>query len=94
VVTTQEASQRQADDDSQLAYAANHNLALVTHNQGDFCLLHRRYINADRRHAGILIASRKVGLGETLRRLIRLLEAVSAEELRDRIRWLSEFAEE
>jgi hypothetical protein len=48
-------------------------------------LRHRRYINAERR---------KVGLGETLRRLIRLLEAVSAEELRDQIRWLSEFAEE
>lgn len=94
VVTTQEAGQRQADDDSQLAYAANHNLALVTYNQGDFCLRHQRYINVERGHAGILIASRKVGLGETLRRLIRLLESVPAEELRDQIRWLSEFAKE
>jgi uncharacterized protein with PIN domain len=93
VVTTQEAGQRQADDDSQLAYAANHDLALVTYNQGDFCSLHRRYVIAERRHAGILIASRKIGLGETLRRLIRLLETVPAEELRDQIRWLSEFAE-
>jgi hypothetical protein len=94
VVTTQEADQRQADDDSQLAYAASHDLALVTYNQGDFCLRHRRYINAERGHAGILIASRKVGLGESLRRLIRLLESVPAEELRDQIRWLSEFTEE
>jgi len=40
------------------------------------------------------IASRKVGLGESLRRLIRLLESVPAEELLGQIRWLSEFAEE
>jgi hypothetical protein len=93
VVTTQEASRRQASDDSQLAYAAAHNLALVTYNQGDFCLLHRRYLDAGHSHAGILIASRKVGLGETLRRLIRLLESVPVEELYDQIRWLSEFAE-
>ena len=94
VVTTQEAGQRQADDDSQLAYAATHNLALVTYNQGDFCLRHRRYLDAGRSHAGIFIASRKVGLGETLRRLVRLLESVPAKESLNQIRWLSEFAEQ
>jgi len=94
VVTTQEAGQRQADDDSQLSYAAAHNLALVTYNQGDFCLRHRRYLDAGRSHAGIFIASRKVGLGETLRRLVRLLESVPAEESFNQIRWLSEFAEQ
>jgi ActR/RegA family two-component response regulator len=94
VVTTQEAGQRQADDDSQLAYAAVHDLALVTYNQGDFCLRHRNYLSQGHSHAGIVIASRKVGFGETLRRLVRLLETVSARELCNQIRWLSEFAGE
>jgi predicted nuclease of predicted toxin-antitoxin system len=92
-VTTQEAGQMEADDDSQLAYAATHDYAILTYNQGDFCQLHIEYCLADKKHAGIIIASRKVGLGEILRRLLRLLDSVTAEEMRGQIKFLSEYAE-
>jgi predicted nuclease of predicted toxin-antitoxin system len=92
-VTTQEAGQMEADDDSQLAYAATHDYAILTYNQGDFCQRHIEYCLADKKHAGIIIASRKVGLGEILRRLLRLLDSVTAEEMRGQIKFLSEYAE-
>jgi len=92
-VTTQEAGQMEADDNSQLAYAATHGYAIFTYNQGDFCQRHVEYCRAGKKHAGIIIASRKVSLGETLRRLLRLLDSVTAEEMRGQIKFLSEYAE-
>jgi len=92
-VTTQEAGRMEADDDSQLAYAATHGYAILTYNQGDFCQRHVEYCLADKEHAGIIVASRKVSLGETLRRLLRLLDSVMAEEMRGQIKFLSEYAE-
>lgn len=92
-VTTQEAGQMEADDDSQLAYATTHGYAVLTYNQGDFCRRHVEYCLAGKKHAGIIIASRKVGLGETLRRLLRLLDSVTAEEMRGQIKFLSEYVE-
>ena len=91
--TTQEVGQMGADDDSQLAYATTHGYAILTYNQGDFCQRHVEYCLTGKEHAGIIIASRKVSLGETLRRLLRLLDSVTAEEMRGQIKFLSEYAE-
>ena len=93
-VTTQEAGQLEASDEGQLEYATAHGYAIVTYNQGDFARLHAQYSQAGRRHAGIIIASREIGLGETLRRLLRLLDSVSSEEMRGQMKWLSEYTTE
>ena len=92
-VTTQEAGQMETDDDNQLAYATTHGYAILTYNQGDFCQRHVEYCLASKEHAGIIIASRKASLGETLRRLLRLLDSATAEEMRGQIKFLSEYAE-
>lgn len=91
-VTTQEAGQLAASDENQLEYATAQGYAIVTYNQGDFARLHAQYSQTGRRHAGIIVASREIGLGETLRRLLRLLDSISAEEIRGQIKWLSEYA--
>jgi hypothetical protein len=91
VVTTQEANRLGTDDAGQLAFAAAGGHAVVTYNQGDFCRLHVEYVRANKQHAGIIVASRKVGLGETLRRILSLLDSVDADDMRNQIKWLSEY---
>lgn len=73
VTTTQEANMLGAADADQLTYAASRKRAIVTYNQGDFCRLHAEYIRQIVSHSGIIIASRKAGVGETLSRLVQLL---------------------
>ncbi|MCK6566950.1 MAG: hypothetical protein HUU12_05045 [Anaerolineales bacterium] len=41
-------------------------------------------------HWGIILSNREP-IGELLRRILRLLNTVSAEELKNQIRWLNEF---
>lgn len=90
-VTTPEAGRLSLEDSSQLAYTAAHGDALVTYNQGDFCHLHAEYARSGQEHAGIIIASRKVSIGETVHRLLRLIQSVTAKYLYNTIKWLSEY---
>ena len=92
VTTTQEADMLGAADADQLTCAASQKRAVVTYNQGEFCRLHAEYLRQSVSHSGIIIASRKAGVGETLSRLVRLLGTVAAGDMQDQINWLSEFA--
>ena len=57
---------------------------------GDYCLLHQTWISQQRPHAGIIVAPRqRYSVGEELRRLLRLIGTVSADEMRSRIEFLS-----
>jgi hypothetical protein len=49
--------------------------------------LHLEYLSQGREHAGIIVA-KQVPIGETVRRLSILLEQVSADEIRNQLRWL------
>jgi hypothetical protein len=60
---------------------------LLTHNRADFEALHRAYIEGGRHHAGILIAVRHPAY-EIVRRLLLILNAVTADEMRDQVRYL------
>ena len=79
-------------DEEQLEYAAVHSRALLTHNIRDFAPLHRKWQEAGRHHAGIVV-SQRVGIGELLRRTLRLLNQVTADEMRDNYKHLGEFAD-
>lgn len=82
--TTREAGQRGALDADQLAYAANHQLAFVTHNREDFKALHEEYAATGRHHSGINIAVRR-SPHEIALRLLAILNHLTADELASRI---------
>jgi len=84
---------READDESVLARAAELGMVLLTNNDRDFSPMARRWAEVERDHAGILISEqfRNRELGEFLRRLIRFLDSVAADEMRNTVRYLSEF---
>jgi len=82
-----------AIDEVILARATQLGMVLLTNNDRDFSPMARRWTVAGRDHAGILISEqfRNRELGEFLRRLIRFLDTVTADEMRDTVRYLSEF---
>jgi hypothetical protein len=79
-----------APDDVQLAHAVSEQRAIFTFNIGDFVELHDQYMAEGREHWGIILSNR-TPVGELLRRILRLLNSVSADELKNQIRWLNEF---
>jgi hypothetical protein len=58
--STQEAGTRGADDEAQLAYAAEVRAALVTRNRNDFIALTAQFFDEDREHAGVVIVPHSV----------------------------------
>jgi hypothetical protein len=87
VTTTVEAGQRGANDPQQLEYAILHGMTMVTHNRADFEELTRQYIAAGKSHAGIIIAVRRPA-HDIARRLLALMDQVSAEEMVDQLRYI------
>ncbi|MHB2020273.1 MAG: DUF5615 family PIN-like protein [Candidatus Xenobia bacterium] len=78
-VTTRDAGNLHLDDDEQLAYAVQHQMAMVTHNRVDFEELAKTYAKEGREHFGIVLAIRRSPY-EVADRLANLLNRVSAEE--------------
>jgi len=95
VLTASEAGMEAASDEDQLALAANENRALLTFNIRHFAALHQRRVAAGRSHAGIIV-SRQLGSREyraLLSRVLRLLDRVSAAEIRGMLVHLEQFKE-
>jgi len=90
VTATLEAKRGEADDDEQLAYAASEQRALVTFNHKDFAVRHERYAAESKDHWGIILSTEET-VDVLRRRLLRLLNTLTAEELKNQIRWLNEF---
>lgn len=78
----------QAEDADQLAYASSQSRALVTFNVKHFVPLHKSYLTEGRRHFGIIV-SPQYPIGETLRRMLNLLQTLSAEDMENRLEYLS-----
>ena len=77
-------------DAEQLAYAAADQRALFTFNASDFLRLHREWLGTGWPHWGIIV-SEQAPIGEVTRRLLNLLNRVTADEIRDQVYWLQSF---
>lgn len=77
------------NDRAQLDYATEKERVLYTFNVGDFCRLHKEYLNQGRWHAGIIVAHRqRYSIGEQLRLLLRLTDIRSADEMKSQLVFL------
>lgn len=85
--TTQEAGQLGESDAEQLAYAVRHGQAFLTHNRGHFEVLAQQYSAAGRTHHGIILAVRRRPY-EIARRLMLILNHVTADEMQDQRRYI------
>jgi predicted nuclease of predicted toxin-antitoxin system len=90
-VTSSQESRLLSDDDStQFAYAVTEQRAILTFNFTDFVVLHDRYLAEGTDHWGVILSTEE-SIGVLMHRILRLLNTVSAEELKNQVRWLNEF---
>lgn len=86
-ITTRDAGNLHNDDDEQLAYAADNQLAFVTHNRVDFEARALEYFASGKTHHGIIIAVRRPPQ-DIVRRLFVILNNVTADEMVNQIRYI------
>ena len=90
VTTAGEARRRGWSDSDQLATATEQGRAIYTANVADFNRLHAASQAAGGRHAGIIVVPRqRMSVGEQLRAFVSLAGSLSAEEMTNRIEYLS-----
>jgi predicted nuclease of predicted toxin-antitoxin system len=94
--TAQEAGLKGASDDQQMAFAIQSNRTLVTSNVRHFLAIFRSLHSEHRSHPGLILVTRPMSVGELVQALLRLLDQVTADEMRDQVAFLSDyiFAEE
>lgn len=89
-VSTPESGQMRQSDESQLIWATGEGRVIVTFNVSHFAALHARWIASGQSHSGIIVSSQRP-LGDLIRRLLHLANTLEAEEMHDRIEYLSDW---
>lgn len=90
VTTVREANMLSRSDKDQIELAIAQERALVTFNFRDFVDLHEEVLSQNRTHFG-LIFSTEERIGILLNRLLRLMNSMSADDLKNQIFWLNAF---
>lgn len=92
VLTADEAELRGCADAAHLAYASAQGRALYSFNIGDYNRLHYDYLVAGQMHAGIILApQQRYGVGEQMRRLLRIISTLTAEQIQNQLEFLSDW---
>ena len=94
VLTSNEAGMNGCKDPEQLEFAIRQKRVLFSYNVGDFSGLHIKYLQSEKEHSGIILAhQRQFGIGEQTRRLLRLTGTLTAEDMQNRLEFLSSWSE-
>jgi len=87
-LSTPEAGNLELSDEEQLDFAIRNELAILSFNRRDFCRMHAEYLTSGRKHCGIIVST-QLPIGEVVKRCLRLLSALTAEEMVNRLEFLS-----
>jgi hypothetical protein len=94
VQTALEAMMIARTDEDHLAFATAQGRVLCSFNVGDFYRLHTRYMAQHQSHTGLVLArQQQYSVGEYMRRLLRLMAHLTAEEMHNRVEFLSAWGE-
>ena len=83
VITAADANKLSCTDEEQLIWATEDNRVIYSFNVGDFCRLHKLYMVEGRSHGGIILSKQRYSVGDQLRGILGLIDAVSAEDMRN-----------
>ncbi len=89
-VSAKKIGNAELQDRAQLDYAIAEHRAIVTHNIQDFAPLLNEYWRIGKEHYGIIV-SQQLPLSELLRRVLKMLNTVDADEMKNSYRDLGEF---
>lgn len=87
VLSFRDASMSGKSDDEQMLYAVSQRRAIITHNRLDFEAQHSKYIQDGLKHYGVIVAKRHKD-EEVVTKILALLDAVSAEEMENQLRYI------
>ena len=94
VQTALDAGMIERTDEEHLAFATTQGRVLCSFNVGDFYQLHTNNIAQHKSHAGIVLArQQQYSVGGYMRRLLRLMAHLTAEEMQNRVEFLSAWGE-
>ena len=85
VLTTRGAHNLGQSDSVQLQFAITQQRAILTHNRRDFEALHRSALAEQQAYAGIIIANRRASDADLARRVMKLLNLLSSEEMKNQL---------
>lgn len=92
VLTTNEAGMKGASDVEEIEFATSQNRAIYTYNVKDFLPLHYEFLQNELNHSGIILGEQtRFGIGEQLRRLLRIINETNAEEMQNELEFLSDW---
>ena len=78
------------EDAEHLNYSTSQALVLYSFNRKDYMSIHTAFMERGLSHAGIILgANNRYSVGEQMRRLLRLIDTLSFEEMRDKVEFLS-----
>jgi predicted nuclease of predicted toxin-antitoxin system len=81
---TQEVGRKATSDPEQIDYAGEQGYAILTHNRTDFEDLAKEYFDSGKNHYGIIITADN-SPQEIARRLITVLNEITADEMKNQI---------
>ncbi len=88
VLTARDAGMLGRSDADQLEFSISQERAIVTHNRDDFLDLNSHYLADNKLHFGIIILVRREPTSEMIRRLLGLLDQVTADEMANQLRFV------
>ena len=89
-VSTPETNRLGESDEAQLSWAATEGRVLVTFNVAHFVQIHTAWLNRNRSHAGLIVSAQRP-VGDVLRRLMRLANALSSDDMLNRLEFLGDW---
>ena len=90
VVTALDEGMLERDDKEHLEHATRLGRVLYSFNRGDFYRLHTLWLTQGKSHAGLILArQQQYSAGQQMRRILKLAAARSAEDMRNRVEFLS-----
>jgi hypothetical protein len=91
--TALEAGMTDRSDEEQLEFARSQGRVLFSFNASHFYRLHAQLLSPGKSHAGVILApQQRYSIGERVRRLLKLIAAKTAEEMQDRVEFLSDWS--
>ncbi|MEA2582599.1 MAG: hypothetical protein QOF33_684 [Thermomicrobiales bacterium] len=92
VVLAKEVGNERASDETHLHWAREHGRVLLTSDFDDYPNLAEKWFFEGRDHAGIILLEQpgRISYGRLLRRLLRLLDTLAADDLINLVEWLDQ----
>jgi hypothetical protein len=89
-VSAPETDRLSETDPAHLQWCVAEKRCIVSFNVGDFADLHREWLTEGKHHTGIIVSDQRP-IGDLSRRVLRLARTLTAEEMVDRLEYLSDW---